>query len=74
MSIPTCLAMRPSPACSYSAVALNMFTSALVMLEFVLIGGAVQQLWTEEGIKFAKIELDMPLLIGKHRHVATCPG
>ena len=53
---------------SYSAVALNFVLSALAMLMYLLVGGAIQQfLWPEGGSppKGGKIELDLPLLIGE---------
>ena len=55
---------------SYSAVGLNFLLSALAMATFLLVGGALQQLvlWPEEGEAphgSKRIELDLPLLIGK---------
>ncbi|KAK9823721.1 hypothetical protein WJX72_004894 [[Myrmecia] bisecta] len=47
---------------SYSAVGLNFFTSCLVMLEAILVVGAVQQVvWGSAAA--GKIEVDLPLLI-----------
>jgi ammonium transporter Rh len=45
---------------SYSAVGLNFFTSALVMIEGILIIGAVQQIMGE---RHHTISLDIPLII-----------
>lgn len=51
---------------SYSAVSLNFVISAIAMLEFLLVGGVVQQLWLVEELPASrKIELDLPLLIGE---------
>jgi hypothetical protein len=47
-------------------VSLNFVISAIAMLEFLLVGGVVQQLWLVEELPASrKIELDLPLLIGE---------
>jgi hypothetical protein len=53
-------------------VALNFILSVLTMLVFLLVGGAVQQLWmVEEWPASGKVELDLPLLIGAPPAAAT---
>ena len=57
---------------AYSAVALNMITSAVVFLEAILVVGAMQQMSFGQAGGKHRIVVDIPLLIDSSFCAASC--